>query len=110
MTEQTIQEGKTMAFVSYLWLFGLIIAMVMNSEKSNQFTSFHNRQALGLWLTFMALGYFISYFDNWLITMSFWIFYGALFIYAMFTAITGRAIATPIVGSLFQKLFSSVIK
>lgn len=110
MTEKQINEGKTMAFIAYLWLIGLVVALVMNMEKRNPFTSFHIRQALGLWLTFMVVGYMVSYFDNWLITISFWIFYGVLFIYAMFLALSGRALPIPLVGKLFQNLFSSVIK
>ena len=58
MTDQTIQEGKTLAIVSYFTLIGTLIAFFMNNEKRNQFTAFHTRQALGLWLLEMILGFF----------------------------------------------------
>ncbi len=108
MTEDTIQKGKTMAFVSYLTLIGTLIAFFMNQETKNPFTSFHIRQALGLWLLEMALGYFIGGFDNWMITYSFWIFFGVLFIYGIFGALTGKLNSVPLLGAFFQKLFASI--
>jgi uncharacterized membrane protein len=110
MTEETIQQGKTMAFVSYLTLVGLLVALVVNGEKRNPFTSFHVRQSLGLWITFMALGYIIGYFDSWLITFAFWIFFGVLFIYSFMTAVSGKAEAAPLVGKLYQRIFSAIGK
>ena len=108
MTEDTIQKGKTLAFVSYLTLIGTLIAFFMNQETRNPFASFHIRQALGLWLLQMALGYFIGGFDNWMITYSFWIFFGVMFIYGMIGALTGKLNSVPFLGAFFQKLFASI--
>ena len=65
---QDIKSGKTTAFISYFYLLGVLIAYLINSDKKSQFAYFHIRQSLGLWLTFLALGYPIGYFDNWQIT------------------------------------------
>ena len=108
MTENEIQEGKTLAFVSYLTIIGTLIAFFMNQDRRNAFISFHIRQALGLWLLEMALGYVIGGFDNWMITISFWTFFGILFIYGALGALTGRLNSVPLLGSLFQKLFASL--
>lgn len=108
MTEQTIEEGKSNAIISYLTIIGTIIAFYMNTERKNEFTSFHIRQALGLWLTFFALGYIIGGFDSWLVTLGWYIFFGVLFIFGFMTAITGRVQPTPILGKLYQKIFSSL--
>lgn len=108
MTEETIEEGKTLAFVSYLTIIGTLISFFMNQDRRNPFTSFHVRQALGLWLLEMALGYIIGGFDSWMITGSFWIFFGLLFIYGAFGALTGRLNSVPFLGALFQKLFASL--
>ena len=108
MTEDTIQKGKTLAFVSYLTLIGTLIAFFMNQDTRNPFTSFHIRQALGLWLVQMVLGYFIGGFDNWMITYSFWIFFGVMFIYGMIGALTGKLNSLPFLGAFFQKLFASI--
>jgi len=41
-----VEEGKTMAIIAYLTWIGLIIAIVMNLEKKNEFAKFHIRQSL----------------------------------------------------------------
>ena len=98
-------NAKLAALISYAWLFGVIIAYFMNNEKKEAFASFHIRQSLGLWLTFMAFGYFIGYFDSWMLTLPFWIFFGVLFIYGFATAATGKTYPIPLVGDFFQRTF-----
>lgn len=110
MTEETIEEGRSYAIISYLTIIGTIIAFFMNNDKKNNFTSFHIRQALGLWLTFFALGYVVGVFDRWLITFAFWLFFGVLFIYGFINAVAGKPQAVPIVGEFYQKIFSSIGK
>ncbi|NCO63021.1 MAG: hypothetical protein GW839_04345 [Flavobacteriales bacterium] len=108
MSNQTIEEGKTTAIISYLTIIGTIIAIVLNIEKKNPFASFHIRQALGLWLTFFLLGYVVGSFDSWLITLGFWIFFGVLFIFGFINAVAGKQQTVPLVGEFYQKLFSSI--
>jgi uncharacterized membrane protein len=108
MTEQTVEEGKTNAIISYLTIIGTIIAFYLNNDKKNEFASFHIRQALGLWLTFFALGYIIGGFDSWLVTLAWYIFFGALFIFGFMTAVTGRTQPTPVLGAFYQKIFASL--
>ncbi|RKE95256.1 hypothetical protein [Ichthyenterobacterium magnum] len=108
MTEQTIQEGKTLALVSYITLIGTLIAFFMNRDSRNPFTAFHTRQALGLWLLQMALGYVVGGFDSWMLTYSFWIFFIVLFLYGVLGALSGKLNSVPILGPFFQKLFASI--
>ena len=82
----------------------------MNQEKKNTFTAFHTRQALGLWLLQMALGYVVSGFDSWNITMAFWIGIVVLIFYGLYTAISGKAEPIPILGDFFQRIFASLGK
>ncbi len=110
MNEQPIEEGKTLAIVSYLTLIGTLIAFFMNQDKKNEFTSFHIRQALGLWLLQIMLGYVVSGFDNWNITMAFWIGIGILLFYGVFNAIAGKQEKIPLLGDVFQNLFKSIGK
>ncbi len=110
MTEKIIQEGKSYAIISYITIIGTIIAFFMNNDKKNEFASFHIRQALGLWLTFFALGYVVQFFDRWLITFAFWLFFGILFIYGFMNAFAGKPQMVPIVGEFYQKIFSSIGK
>ena len=76
-----IEQGKQTAIVSYLTIIGTIIAIFMNNETKNSFASFHIRQALGIFITFFLLGYPIGYFDNWMVTASFWTFIFILWVY-----------------------------
>ena len=108
MTVQDINDGKSNAIISYLTIFGTIIAFYLNNEKKNAFASFHIRQALGLWLTFFVLGYIVGNFDSWLITFGFYMFFGVLFIYGFINAVSGKAQTVPLVGDLYQKWFSSL--
>ncbi len=104
----TVEEGKTMAIVSYITIFGTIIAMVMNSEKKNHFTSFHIRQALGIILTFFILGYPVGMFDSWMVSSAFYIFFFILWIYGFLGAIQGKMNVIPVLGPFFQKTFKSL--
>ena len=108
MNDNTIEAGKTLALIAYLTLIGTLIAFFMNQEKRNEFTSFHVRQALGLGLLYIAIGYIVSSLDSMMVSMSFWIFFSVLFLYGIFGAITGKANKIPILGDLFQKIFNSL--
>ncbi|AXT19942.1 hypothetical protein D7030_02125 [Flavobacteriaceae bacterium AU392] len=107
MNQTTIEEGKQMALISYITIIGVVIAFYSNTEKKNSFTAFHIRQSLGLWLTFFALGYIIGVFDSWTITLGFYIFFGVLFIFGITTALSGKIQPTPILGTLYQKIFAN---
>ena len=103
-----IKSGKGSAVISYFYLLGVLIAYFTNSDKKSQFAYFHIRQSLGLWLSFMALGYPIGYFDSWQITGSFWMAFGILFIYGFSTALSGNMIPVPLVGNLYQTAFKNI--
>ena len=103
-----IKSGKRSALISYFYLLGVLIAFFSNSDKKSQFAYFHIRQSLGLWLSFMALGYPVGYFDNWQITFSFWMAFGILFVYGFSTALSGKMIPIPLVGKLYQSAFKKI--
>ncbi len=110
MTNETIEEGRIPAIISYLTIIGTIISFFMNSDKKNKFASFHIRQALGLWLVFFALGYIVGIFDNWFMTFAFWFFFGVLFIYGFINAVSGNPQTVPLLGNFFQKIFANLGK
>ncbi|MDP5097487.1 MAG: hypothetical protein NWP90_07415 [Flavobacterium sp.] len=102
------EQGKQTAIVSYLTIIGSIIAIFMNQEENRtEFASFHIRQALGIFLTFFLLGYPIGYFDNWMVSASFWIFIFILWIYGFLTCLNNETKTVPFLGELFQKVFKS---
>ncbi len=102
------QQDKKIAIIGYLTIIGCIIAMVMNNEKKYPFASFHNRQALGIFLLFFALGYPIGYFDSWMVTMAFYLFFFILWIYGFVGALQYEQREIPLAGKLFQKLFKGI--
>ncbi len=108
MSESNGISSKTLAIVAYITLIGTLVAFFLNQEKRDELVSFHVRQALGLWLLQLLLGYFIGGFDSWMLTYAFWIFFIVLFIYGIMGAVAEKKNAVPVLGPLFQKLFKSI--
>ncbi len=102
---QTIQEGKTIAIISYLTIFGAIIGIILNSDKKNDFAAFHNRQGLGISLLAMIFGYVVGIFDSWMISSSFYICFFILWIYGFIGALSNEKREVPLVGKFFQEFF-----
>lgn len=102
------ENEKQTAIIAYLTLIGTVIAIFMNSENKNSFASFHIRQALGIFLTFFALGYPIGYFDSWMVSSAFYIFFFILWIYGFMGALNGEQKMVPLVGGFYQQLFKSL--
>ncbi|WP_299229210.1 hypothetical protein [uncultured Psychroserpens sp.] len=108
MQQNSSKQNNNLAIVAYLTLFGTLIAFFMNRDVRNPLVSFHVRQALGLWLLQLLLGYFIGGFNSWMVTISFWVFFIVLFLYGIFGALAGKMNEVPVLGSFFQKLFASI--
>lgn len=108
MTEQDIENGRKNAIISYITIFGVIIAYYLNNENKSPFTSFHIRQSLGLWLTFFALGYIIGSFDSWMVSAGFYLFFAVLFVYGLSSAIGRKAQEVPLVGKFYQQIFKNL--
>ncbi|WP_313806377.1 hypothetical protein [Flavobacterium sp.] len=108
MENNTVEQGKTTAIISYLTILGSIIAIFMNLEPKNSFAKFHIRQALGINLMFWVLGYFIGYFDSWMISSAFYVFGFILWVYGFIAAVQGEEKVTPLVGSYFQDWFKNL--
>lgn len=104
----TIESGKTAAITSYILGIGVFIAMSINAEDKNAFASFHIRQALGLFLTFISLGLIVNNFDSLMISIPMWIFVFVLWSYGMLTAVKGETKPVPLLGELYQKWFKSI--
>lgn len=106
---ENIEKSKNTAIIAYLTIIGSLIAIFMNQEENkNEFSSFHIRQALGLFLSFLLLGYFIGYFDDWTVTSAFYIFYFILWIYGFLGALQGEKKIVPLVGNFFQSTFKNL--
>ena len=108
MTTEEIQEGKTRAIVAYITIIGAIIAIFMNLESKNPFARFHIRQAFGIFIAFFALGFMVSYLNNWGATAGFYLFIFVLWGYGLVNAFQGNAIPVPLLGKYFQKWFTFI--
>lgn len=105
-----IQEaGKSNAIIAYLTLIGFIIALVLNNEKKNSFTSFHIRQSLGLICTGFALGLInIVPIIGWIVGLLGTIVIIVFWVIGLIAAINGQEKHVPILGEHYQKWFSSL--
>ncbi len=108
MESDYAKQGKTAAIVAYITIIGTIIAFFMNQDSKNQFTVFHLRQALGLWITFYVLVALANVFGSIMIHFAFYIFSIVLIVYGLITAIREEQKTVPILGSFFQQWFSFI--
>jgi len=103
MDQQTINEGKTMAIVSYLTVIGLLIAYIVNNDKKNEFVKFHIAQSVRVVLLAVAL-FIVLGIINALLGLGFLnILRWAPLVFAILGIINannGKAEKLPIIGSI----------
>jgi uncharacterized membrane protein len=107
MTSTEIEQGKTLAIVSYLTFIGAIIVIFLNLEKKNPFTSFHTRQMLGLIIMLLISNVTEKYGNSWLGTI-FWTITFVCWLYGIYHAFKGEAKVIPIIGEKFQEWFKNI--
>jgi len=107
MENQTIQEGKTMAIISYITWIGTLIAFVMNNDKHNSFAAFHIRQMVGLSLFSLGISFMGRYagFAAGILGIGLFV----LWIIGLIGAIKGEEKRVPFVGDLFQDWFKAIV-
>jgi uncharacterized membrane protein len=107
MQNQTIQEGKTTAIISYFTWIGTLIAFIMNNEKHNSFAAFHIRQMIGLSLFSLGNGFLSRYIGmevSGIIMLGLFV----LWIIGFIGATKGEEKRVPLVGDLFQDWFKGI--
>ena len=106
---RTINKNKKkIATLAYITLIGTIISICINIDSKDNFTGFHIRQALGLWLMFYVLIAMAVIFKSFMIHMGFWLFSITLIIYGLTLAAQGKEKTVPIVGIYFQNIFTFI--
>lgn len=105
----SVEEGKTMAIIAYITIFGLIIAFIMNNDKKNSFTSYHIRQSLGLGITALALG-LVNYipFIGWILGMVGTILLIILWVMGLMSALNGEEKPVPVLGEKYQEWLKGI--
>ena len=109
-----VAEDRTVAILSYITIIGFIIAIVMHGSKKTHLGSFHLRQALGLFVTGVALWVpclVISFipFVNFLMLLVWPVFFIGmlvLVIMGLIAAANGQEKPVPIFGANYQKWFA----
>ncbi|MGB0880390.1 MAG: hypothetical protein ACPGTO_07465 [Polaribacter sp.] len=108
MGNQTVNEGKTTAIISYFWVIGLAIAIIMNLSKKNLFASFHIRQMIGLTLLSLINGWVIYKYFGGLAGGIVGVILFVLWVIGFIGAIKGEEKSVPLLGDQFQDWFKSI--
>lgn len=107
--EQIIEEGKTIAIVAHITVIGLIIALILNSNKKNSFASFHIRQMIGLVLTGVIFSFvnIIPFLGQiiWFLGSIFLIY---LWVMGLINAINGQEKPMPVLGEKYADIFKGI--
>lgn len=113
MDNNVSSDEKTIGIVAYLSVIGFIIAIVMNSKKS-EYANFHIRQSLGIILVAIALMILANIFVFVLnIGMLSWIFNILILVFwilGFIGAVQGEKKLVPVLGAQFQEWFKNIIK
>jgi len=108
----TVEEGKTIAIISYITLIGLIIAFIMNNDKKNSFASYHIRQSIGIIGIYILLAIFFTVlsFIVYIPFLSTILYLGVfvLLILGLLSAVQGETKPVPLVGEKFQEWFKNI--
>lgn len=108
-TTTAMEEGKNMAIIAYITIFGLLIAFITNRDKKNAFTAYHIRQSLGLGLTGLALMVInLIPYIGWLIGTIGSLALIVLWVLGVVNAINGKEEPIPVVGTYFEEWFKNI--
>lgn len=118
--DQSASEDRTVAILSYITIFGFIVAIIMHSSKKTALGSYHLRQVLGLIVAGFALsiaamitGFVLVFipFIGPVILMILWpvLMLGGLVIVIMglLAALKGEMKPVPLLGEPIQKYLAN---
>ncbi len=111
MENTSVNDGKTVAIIAYLWLIGWIIALILHNGNKTAFGAFHVRQSLGImilgilvWILNLALAMLGISFLGWIFSIAILV----LWLLGLISAIQGEIKPVPILGIQFQDWFKSI--
>ncbi len=108
---QTTDNGKMVAIISYFWIVGWIIAIILHNREKSDLGAFHIRQTLGLLILWV-----IIYVINLALVISGLDFLGYILSIGLFIlwllgfigAIQGEKKLVPGIGAQFQEWFKGI--
>jgi uncharacterized membrane protein len=95
-------QSKLVAVLSYIFIIGWIIALILNMNKKTDLGSFHVRQALLLWIIWIVLWWVPIL--GWLLNLVVFV----LLIMGLVYAVQGKKKEVPILGAHAQKWFKGL--
>lgn len=95
-------DGKSIAIISHIPVFGWIIGWILNIENKDEFASFYNRQMLGINILWIALAMLPVL--GWLLAIGVFV----LWVMSLIAAIQDEKKLTPYIGKYFQDWFKSM--
>ncbi|TND08499.1 MAG: hypothetical protein FD123_2295 [Bacteroidetes bacterium] len=103
-------NGKTTAILAYCTLIGFIIAIVMHSSNKTRLGAYHLRQALGLFISWVAI-WIVMFIIMMLMPFLFFVMplialgFLVLLILGIVNAANEKETPVPLIGSMFEKMF-----
>ncbi len=108
MENTTVQEGKTMAIISYITFIGTIIAFFMNKDKKNSFAAFHIRQMIGIILLGIVINLIARFANLGLISTIIGYIPIVFWVLGFIGALQGQEKKIPLLGDMFQEWFKGI--
>ena len=108
MQNQTVQDGKMIAIISYITVIGTLIAFIMNQNKHNYFAAFHIRQAIGIFTVGLLVNFISRYTNIDFLDTILGIGVFILWIIGLIGAIKGEEKLVPLLGEQFQEWFRNI--
>ncbi|PKP25695.1 MAG: hypothetical protein CVU03_06755 [Bacteroidetes bacterium HGW-Bacteroidetes-2] len=111
MENTSVNDGKTVAIIAYLWLIGWVIALLLHNGNKTTFGAFHVRQSLGImilgilvWMLNLALAILSISLLGWIFSIAILV----LWVLGLLSAIQGDQKPIPVLGMQFQVWFKNI--
>ncbi len=99
ITQEEIEEGKPLAWISYL---GILVIIPILLQRENRYTKFHIKQGVALLIVSIVWNFV------WFVVPSIgWIGWSAILIWTVlgiFNALTGRTKPLPLLNAIAEKI------
>ncbi|WP_371189433.1 DUF4870 domain-containing protein [Thalassotalea maritima] len=96
-------DSRTISLISYLTIFGWVVALVLHGNNPSRLAAFHLRQSLGVLLTWVVLSFIPVI--GWLLALP------VLYLWAcgIYYAFTEQKHVVPVLGDFYQQSFKTLI-
>ncbi|MEH6616853.1 MAG: hypothetical protein V7699_03350 [Porticoccus sp.] len=100
-------SGKAKAIIAHITLIGWVIALILNMNNKDEFSSYYIRQYLGI-MIIGVLGNVVLSTVNGTLAMIWSVIMLVAWLLSLIGAITDKKNETPVVGSYFQDWFKGL--